>query len=421
MRLLLLGLLLTAQAALASPATDLFDRAAGLVQEHYHGFSSVNPAAQAQAVRADLTRACADAPDTCPITNGEAALNRYLSAFGDGHLYALSPDRYALTRARYTASVPPQATFGLVLGPSGRGGTLVTDVVAGSPADRAGLHPGDRLQTPDGQALQAAGLDNQATLDVQVARGPVSAPSERRVTLTRATLAPLLLPELFAPADAPAGVLVLRVPNFQYAQQVGPRVHALVREAQARGARGLILDLRGGRGGSNYECEMAAGAFIGPFRYEVETRRGTFPAGWTGTRSLDASDRAYIGVGAQWTSESLAYDLPDPARWTGPTAVLLDGDTASCHEYAAYFLQQAGRAKVIGAPTRGLLNTGDLVVDLPDGGGLFLPAFRSFTQDGQVFPQRVTPDVTVTPNPQGFADTGDDPMLDAAYSALGLK
>lgn len=406
----------------ASPppnAQQVFETGATLLRTFYFGFSDVDLNAQIVLHREKLNVACQSAYLSCPLDTGDRVLKELYRSVKDAHLYTMTATEFQARMQRYEAAPQKLSTFGLALGPSGARGTVVQDVMTGSPAEQAGLRPGDVIAQAAAEGSSAGSVqplrqpDSQSTLNLTVWRG-----SQRRtVTLHRREVDPVWLPVLYAPADAPAGVLVLRIPSFRYTERVGPRVHALVREAQAQEARGLIIDLRQGPGGSNYECEMAAGAFVGPFQYQVQTPRGTFPAGWLGSTSTDVAERAFLDVTVPVTQQHLAYELKDPVRWAGKTVVLVDARSASCHEYMAYFLQQKG-VPVLGEPTYGLMNTASLLLPLPGGGAVAVAAVRSAHTDGTVYPERLTPDRISLPDGRALAEGRPDPLLLQAYEAL---
>ena len=60
-------------------------------------------------------------------------------------------------------------------------------------------------------------------------------------------------------------VAVLRIPTFLAGGGIAQQVHDLVGEARARGAQGLIVDLRGNTGGSLAECDSSVSAFVPAF------------------------------------------------------------------------------------------------------------------------------------------------------------
>lgn len=408
-----------APTAAAQPVTAqaIFERGAALLKEFYFGFSTVNVAGQIEAYRSQLEVSCAAQPVCTPDTGDRVLADLYRS-LGDRHLYALNAQAWQQRIQRYETQPKPIDTFGLTLGPQGARGTLVLDVLTGSPAERAGIVPGDLLRRTDsqngaGNAGDLSSLHRQDTVTLTVQHGR----QEKTLTLHRASILPVALPSLYTPAEAPVGVRVLRIPSFAFTERVGPKVHELVKQAQQEGVTALIVDLRRGPGGSNYECEMAAAAFTGPFEYRVLSGRGSFPGGWLGTRSDDQAERAFFDVSAPITQQHLAYELPGPARWTGKTVVLVDSRSASCHEYMAYFMQQKG-IPVIGEPTLGLMNTATLLMPLPGGGAVGITAIRSAHPDGTVFPERLTPNEPLAPDWQGMADGQSDPMLKKAFEIV---
>lgn len=429
-RLRLVGLLLfglgTAAAQMVAPALPstsltapalptaqtVFEQGAAFLKTFYFGFSPVNLEEQISTYRLRLNEACASQYAACPLDTGEKVLKDLYRSIGDRHLYALNAAEFARLAARYEAAPEKVSTYGLTLGQTGTRGTLVLDVLSGSAAEQAGIFPGDLLTLPGDRSLPFD-LESQSNLSVIVKHGQ----QERAATLTRSEVYPAALPVLYTPPQAPAGVRVLRIPSFAYTERVGPKVHELVKRAQQEGVSALIVDLRRGPGGSNYECEMAAAAFTGPFEYLDETPRGNFKGGWLGKISLDVAERAFFDVSAPITQGHLAYALNDPALWTGKTVVLVDSRSASCHEYMAYFMQRKG-IPVLGEQTFGLMNTASLLLPLPGGGAAALPAVRTAHPDGTIYPTSLTPDVPVSPNWAGMADGLPDPMLQKAYEVL---
>lgn len=402
----------TVQSALLLHAQTVFDEGARLLKTFYFGFSTVNLDEQISFYRGQLDRACRPDLRICPVSSGDQALKALYRSVGDRHLYAMTASEFQARMESFEAAPQKVSSYGLTLGPTGAQGALVLDVLTGSAAEQAGILPGDLVALPDGQPLPFS-LGEQPTLELLVRHGS----QQRAVTLTRSEVYPAALPSLYTPADAPAGVLVLRIPSFAFTERVGPKVHELVKQAQRQGAAALIVDLRRGPGGSNYECEMAAAAFTGPFEYQDQTQRGTFRGGWTGNISLDVAERVFFDVSALVTQQHLAYALKEPAAWQGKTVVLVDARSASCHEYMAYFMQQKG-IPVLGEQTGGLMNTASILMPLPGGSGVALPAVRSAHPDGTLYPAFLTPDVPVSPDWRGMADGQPDPMLQKAFEVL---
>ncbi|WP_353542799.1 S41 family peptidase [Deinococcus xinjiangensis] len=393
-------------------AQAVYDAGASFIKTFYNGFAPVNLPAQINLYRQELMASCGAEKTTCPLSFGYDALQNLTRSFADRHLYSLNAAQYARFTAHYDHSEPAIATYGLALGPTGPQGAVVLELLPSGVAAQAGLQIGDFVRVGT-DTLTTASLDAQPQVTLNVTRGP----KQWSVTLKRGLTVPELLPVLYAPADAPKGVMVLRIPSFRYTEEVGPKVHALVKQAQAQGATALIVDLRSGSGGSNYECEMAAAAFTGPFRYVMQTRRGNFEAGWVGTRSLDAGERAFFDVTPPITQQHLSYELPEPAHWTGKTVVLVNARSASCHEAMAYFMQQKG-IRVIGEETVGLLNTSSILHALPSGGAVVVPITRNALPDGTPFPERITPDVPLHADLSYVAAGQPDPYLQEAYRQL---
>ena len=418
-------------AALASPATELFDQGVNFMTLNYHGYSTVNPAELGAKLRAELESVCAGSP-TCAASTATSFLQRLTSEMNDGHTYYLNPNSYQQFKLAFSgASTNPNPSYGFTMGgANSRGEVMIEDVVADSPAFLGGLRPFDRVLRVNGTRLvrpsAASGvrtgapsdassrfrelLQTDAVVTLSVMRGDAKKPRFGTVRMQRQKLAKTNLPFLYQPATAPKGILVMRFPTFVGSNDIAPRAHALVAEAQAQGATGIVLDLRGNGGGEETECYGASSAFIGRAVNINETVTQKVLVGFDGGK--------FIGNDPQ---DPVKFEISKPALWKGNVAVLVDSGTASCGELTAYFMQLKKRGSVIGEQTYGVLDTATEFWKLLDGSALAITYVRTQNEDGSRVPEFVTPDQTVPYQPDVIAETGRDPMLEAAIASFAPK
>ena len=266
----------------------------------------------------------------------------------------LTPEEARGARARRVG----QAGLGLRLAPGGRrGGVVVAALAPEGPAARAGVRPGDRVLGIDGIAL--------ASLDLAAAAALLDGPAETEVTLRlqrgnrrlEATLLRSLVPPDSVQAERRDGALWLRVLAFSSATD-SQLAEALVAAFGTRAPppAGVVLDLRGNRGGLLGQAVAVAGAFLPG---GVVARTGGRHPG---------SIRTYQAGG------------PDLAEGA-PLVVLVDGRTASAAEIVAAALADRGRAVMVGSASmgKGLIQA---VVPLPNGGELLVTWSRVLAPQG---------------------------------------
>ncbi|WP_035848714.1 S41 family peptidase [Kitasatospora azatica] len=257
---------------------------------------------------------------------------------------------------------------GLSVGRTQDGATLVSSVLADSPAGAAKVAVGDRLLAVDGAAVdhlpvtevvarlrgrataaaaggRSAGPGSTVVLTVQRHGSPA-----REVTLRRTVLA---TQDVTLDHPAPG---VLRITVRAFTSGVGEEVRAAV---QAARQRGVVLDLRGNSGGLVEEAVTAASVFLdgGPVA-------------------------SYLSHGEQ--RELTAAPGGDTRT---PLVVLVDGGTMSAAELLAGALQDRCRAVLVGTRTFGK-GTVQQPSRLADGSVLELTVGRYFTPAGR------TPDGT---------------------------
>ena len=276
--------------------------------------------------------------------------------------------------------------------------TVVTQICAmvvvapleGSPAEEAGLQPGDQILAIDGEPTTGESVSSL----VYVVRGEAGTDvtltirrddEEMDITVTRAVID---LQEVRSEM-LENGVGYLRLTTFT------ARATDLVTEAisslQDQGATRFVFDLRGNPGGYIDAARGVGSQFIpaGELLFTVE--------------SGEDVDEWRAGDGLLQSSDI-------------PVVVLVDGGSASASEIVAAALQEHGRATLVGEPTFGK-NTVQIWNELPNGGGLRLTTDRWFTPDhNSVAPDGVQPDEVVAGPEDRNSD--EDPQLDRAIEIL---
>jgi carboxyl-terminal processing protease len=398
--------------ALASPAQDLFNQATRYLGGAYYGYSAAPVQNFTAKYQPALDKACADKGEQCPYEAAVPVLREMVSELADRHTYYMTPEGWAdqqRTRAGLGSEKPK---IGVSLAEvTGSNDTLISDVVEGGPGHRAGLSRGDRITTLNGRAstewtnslefrqalISAVGEGKPVTLGIRRG-GKDIAP----LTLTGELIKSAALPSL---RTLDSGVAVLRIPNFMAVGLVAQRVHDLVRQAQAQGARGLVLDLRDNNGGAVTEMVATTGAFLAEVGFVQEYKGGSVITQW--------KDGGIVrGEGAGF------YRVNNPALWTGPLVVLINSRSASAPEYVAQFIKDAGRGSVLGEATAGVANTIVQSVSLVDKGALTITVGRALRLNRTPMPEKVTPDLEVKDDLDALATTGRDVLLEAGLQRL---
>lgn len=211
----------------------------------------------------------------------------------------------------------------------------------GSPAERAGLLPGDRLVAVDGVLVASFPTSQRNAKVRELVRGPADSEvrlriqrdgAEREVVVRRGDVQrPAVKWAHLLSLDGRLGYLYLSDFHRGAADEV---LAAIGRLQTAAPLRGLVLDLRHNLGGSLDECVRLARAF---------QPRGTIVS----TRRRDQ-------VLTTLEAEPSQCTLPDL-----PLVLLVNHESASASEVLAGCLQDHGRAALVGTRTfgKGFVNT----------------------------------------------------------------
>lgn len=235
---------------------------------------------------------------------------------------------------------------GLKLAQRGRGVVVVSVNQAGPAAD-AGIAAGDRLLAVDDEPVEGLEIATIMAMIAGVEGTDVSLTVRGRNGATRTVEAErAAVPPETVFAERRQDLLLIRIAGFSADTDQRLR-QELARWVDARARpRGIVIDLRGNRGGLLRQAVATTELLQGPG--VIATTDGRNPA----------ARHDFRGTGADGTDGL-------------PIAVLVDGRSASAAEIMAAALADNGRAVVIGSGTlgKGLVQT---VANLPDGGELFV-------------------------------------------------
>ncbi len=241
-----------------------------------------------------------------------------------------------------------------------------------SPAEEAGLQPGDIVTAVDGESVSGMSLDDaiqrvrgEAGTDVTLTiRRGEEAPFD--LTITRAQIQ---MREVTSEVIAEGRIGYVALHGFSRA--AADQLHTAIGELLDAGVDGLVFDLRNNPGGFIEVANQVASEFIGDGTVFIQESSGDEVKEWTAT------------------DEGLATD---PQL---PVVVLVNGGSASASEIVAAALKERDRATIVGQPTYGK-NTVQIWTELENGGGVRITVSRWFTPDhNSVAPDGVQPDELV--------------------------
>ncbi len=317
----------------------------------------------------------------------------------DGMSDALDPFSYyvpASAMAAYKAQeASGAANPGIVFARRG-GYPYVVGPLPGSPAEKAGVKPGDLIDTIDGKTLRnapywkiRAALDGPegSTCELGLFRGG----DEKKLTIS--------VPRGRFDTPSPSvnwerDVAVVKIPAFTPATAAA--VKKELDEAARRGISTVVLDLRGSLGGAVPDAAPVASLFLG---------KG--PVATVATRKVAA--KALEGEG-------------EPV-WKGSVVVLIDDSTAGPAEVLAAALRDRAKAKTVGETTVGMaiIQRG---IPTEEGGTLYMTVGRYVSPSGQVLGGKgMAPDerVIVFPGETGERDLILERGLEVARAGAARK
>jgi carboxyl-terminal processing protease len=232
--------------------------------------------------------------------------------------------------------------------------TVVTPI-AGTPADRAGLQPGDRLAKIDGAPVQEMTLMEA----VKRLRGPAGStvtltilrqdsPGPFQVALTREIIALKPIKSI----ELEHAVAYVKINGFS--EQSGRDVQQAVKGLSGKRMQGLILDLRGNHGGLFNESIRVAELFLN-------------------------TGQPIVSTVARAKNQSAEFQTTHSGPLLKvPMVVLVDGGSASASEIVAGALQDLKRALIVGRKTYGKGSV-QTIIPLSDGSALRLTTAKYLT------------------------------------------
>ncbi len=252
------------------------------------------------------------------------------------------------------------------------GHVVIVAPIDGSPAQKAGLKPGDIIEKVNGKATAGLPLDQVVSQVLGPAGTQVTitildphTDQTRVVTLTRAKIEINNVTWQMLPGTT---IAHLRVAAFS--QGVTQDLQKALQEITQQGGTGVVLDLRNDPGGLLSEAIGVASQFLssGNVLLEKDAHGNTTPV--------------------PINNGGVATNIP--------MVVLINQGTASAAEIVSGTLQDQNRAKLIGEVTFG---TGTVLNEFPlsDGSALLLATEEWLTPDGRtIWHLGITPDIMVS-------------------------
>jgi len=277
------------------------------------------------------------------------------------------------------------------------GRIIIVAPLKGTPAERAGLRPGDIILAVDGEPLEGVSVF-EAAMRIRGPRGTVvtltiqrpGQPAPFDVTITRERIE---IPTVEGRIIEQDGVRIAYVRLFHFNDPAPYRFRSTVRTLLRKAPEGVILDLRDNPGGFLHVVIQIADEFLDE-----------------GIIVREQGKR-----GEQQHSARSGGLLAGPRAL--PLVILVNKGSASASEILAGAIQDHGRGVLIGESTFGKGSV-QITRGLSDGSRVRVTIARWFTPSGrQIHGQGLEPDIVVLRSDEDV-EAGRDPQLDRAIEWL---
>jgi len=317
------------------------------------------------------------------------AVSGMVYALGDSHSVFLNPEITDEFTRELNGSF---YGIGIEIGKR-KGYLVVISPLADSPAERAGLKPGDKILAVDNYDLTDASVDEAVTLirgdrgsDVTLMILSKNETSTKEVTITRDKI------------DIPSveynledDIAIIKITDFN--NDTGDRFIKAAQKVLRDNPRGIILDLRNNPGGYLSTAVEIASSWLEPGQVVV---RESF--------SDKHKDKSY---------EALVKD----GLANFKTIVLVNDGSASASEIVAGALQDYGQATIVGETTFGKGSVQQLI-SLEDGSSVKLTTADWLTPNGRTIEnQGITPDIEINLTIEDY-ENDLDPQMDKAKELI---
>ncbi|MFP3852971.1 MAG: S41 family peptidase [Anaerolineales bacterium] len=317
------------------------------------------------------------------------AIRGMMEALGDPHSGYMDPSEYQ------QANIPLEGQYegiGAWVDPDGEYLTIIAPM-PGSPAEEAGLEPGDEIIAVDGEDV--TGMDGNQV--IRLVMGPAGSTVEltvRREGRSEPFVVEVERREITIPSVESEMLEgdIAYVQLFNFGEDTTRDLRQALRELQRQDPQGLILDLRGNGGGFLGTAINVADEFL-PNGLIMTERFG------------DGSEQEYDA-----SRGGLAVDIP--------LVVLINEGSASASEIVAGAIQDRERGTLVGTTSFGKGSVQNWIPLSEDEGAVRVTVARWYTPDGrQISENGLTPDVVVEVEPAELEDD-EDPQLERAIEIL---
>ncbi|MFK2824131.1 S41 family peptidase [Bacillus sp. B190/17] len=251
-----------------------------------------------------------------------------------------------------------------------KGTIKIVSPIKGSPAEKAGLRPNDRIMAVDGKSLQGMS-SSEAVLLIRGKKGTKVKLNIQRAGVTEALEVTIVRDEI--PIETVYAEInkdkVAHIQITSFSERTAAELKTAIEDMQAKGMESMVIDVRQNPGGLLDQAVEITNMFVpeGKVLFQVEDS--------TGKREKMVSD--------------------NKKKFTIPVVVLVDGGSASAAEIFAAAMKESAGVPIIGEKTfgKGTVQTAE---DFKDGSNMKFTTAKWLTPNGNwIHKKGIEPDQTV--------------------------